>query len=46
MTKDQIHSFNGISILIHEGDNDYFTGTELDYVRDPFGLGKFKLIRV
>lgn len=45
LSEDQQVEFEDIQFLIHNRDLVYFEQTKLDYVTDPFGNGRFKLIK-
>jgi Fe-S cluster assembly iron-binding protein IscA len=43
---DQLYTFDQLDILIHPNDYVYFHQTKLDYVKDVFGKGQYKLLKM
>jgi len=46
ITGDQVYTFNGIDILIHEDEYNYFHNKKLDYIRNALGEFQFQLIKI
>ena len=46
ITGDEIYTFNGIDILIHEDEFSYFADKKLDYSCDALGKPRFHLTKM